>query len=326
MINNIFRLFSIIRRRNHGIDYRKPTTRFGNRINRKVQRSKAQVLLLAIVLSLLLFGSMISSITYKAYADCIDTPNTPGCPFQFPPKIMQKNTNGTITKTFSDEPGKLIVIVKVVNDDGGTARPSQFMVHIASQQCNQCGVVPRNLPGVDEPGQVVRVIGQYAVTEIPNSDYTRAFSPVYGNYAHLVSNNYGDGCFGTIAFNQIKTCTVYNDDKPTSHSSPSLFAGLGAMGRLLVVNRVINDDDGGIARPSDFRIHIAGSNVVPPNEFLGSSSGIIVSLRPGTYAVYEIQNSLLARYSTTESNDCLADIHSGEVKQCNVYNDDRPQH
>jgi hypothetical protein len=100
----------------------------------------------------------------------------------------------TCTITNDDQPGHLIVIKHVINDNRGHATASQFSMRIN-------GVVVQGanpFPGAESPGTNKTVnAGNYTVTETGPSGYVAFFSA---------------DCSGTIAVGQTKTCRVTNND------------------------------------------------------------------------------------------------------------------
>ena len=86
---------------------------------------------------------------------------------------------------------KLIVVKHVINDNSGTAVAGGFTMSVSAANPN-----PASFPG-DENGTIVALdAGDYNVAESGPSGYTTTF----------------DGCSGSIAVGETKTCTVTNDD------------------------------------------------------------------------------------------------------------------
>src|SRR6185437_7715518 len=125
----------------------------------------------------------------------------------------------TCTVTNDDQPGKLIVIKHVINDNGGTATAANFTLD--SGGAND---TPDNFPGAESPGtEVTFDAGSYDVTETGPTGYTASYSA---------------DCSGSIANGQTKTCTVTNDDQPA---------------KLIVIKHVINNN-GGTATAANFTL------------------------------------------------------------------------
>jgi uncharacterized repeat protein (TIGR01451 family) len=98
----------------------------------------------------------------------------------------------TCTVTNDDVQPTLIVIKDVVNNNGGTAVAADFTMTVTGNS-----PTPASFPGAEAPGTVVTLnAGSYSVSESGPSGYVASF----------------DGCSGTIALGETKTCTVTNDD------------------------------------------------------------------------------------------------------------------
>lgn len=91
-------------------------------------------------------------------------------------------------------PAHLIVIKKVINNDGGTANPSDFTMFVNGNYPS-----PSTFPGSDNGTNVTIYPGWYNVDEYYNLPYIRSFS--------------GD-CSAYINSGETKTCTITNDDIP----------------------------------------------------------------------------------------------------------------
>ena len=102
---------------------------------------------------------------------------------------------GPLNTASASNPSFLNVTTIVVNDDLGTAIPSDFTMIV-----NGTNVNPSSFSGASAPGVLVSLdAGLYNVTEIAPNGYTVSFS---------------SDCSGTINAGQNKTCTVTNDDIP----------------------------------------------------------------------------------------------------------------
>ena len=192
----------------------------------------------------------------------------------------------TCTVTNDDQPGKLIVIKHVINDNGGTAVAANFTLDSGGSNDS-----PDNFPGAESPGtQVTLDAGSYNVTETGPSGYTASFSA---------------DCSGSIANGQEKTCTVTNNDQPA---------------KLIVIKHVINNN-GGTAVAADFTLDSGGSNDSPDNFPGAESPGTEVALDAGSYNVTEQGPS---GYTASFSAYCSGTIANGQTKTCTVTNDDQP--
>ncbi len=89
-------------------------------------------------------------------------------------------------------------------------------------------------------------------------------------------------------------------------------------GTLTIIKNVINDNLVGTATSTDFTFTIAGTNP-SQGSVQGSSTGITITLDPGTYSVTE--NDSLG-YNVSYSTECSGTMGAGESKTCTVTNDD----
>ena len=130
-----------------------------------------------------------------------------------------ENKTCTITNT---RKARLFVIKKVVNDNGGTAAPSDFTLSV-----NATDPTPASFKGADTPGvEVTLAPGAYSVAETGGpAGYTGSFSAA---------------CTGTIALGETKTCTVTNDDQPAK----------------LIVKKIVINDNGGTKTAADFSFKV----------------------------------------------------------------------
>ncbi len=139
--------------------------------------------------------------------------------------------------------------------------------------------------------------GSHVITLIPS------------NYTVYASNNanhifyYSAGCSGTAYAGEVKTCTIT--------------ASQGGIASVTVYKNVVNNN-GGTRIPSDFTMQVTGQSPAPAT-FSGSSSGTVVNLNPGFYAVNEVAHS---GYTKSLSNDCSGNIAAGERRTCIITNDD----
>jgi hypothetical protein len=116
----------------------------------------------------------------------------------------------TCTITNDDRPkAQITVIKKVINDNGGTAIPSDFTMYVSSDYLWQ------SFPGSATGTNVTVYEGYYSVWESSRSDYSQSSSA---------------DCSGYISGGETKTCTITNDDIQPAH--------------LIVKKHVINDNTG----------------------------------------------------------------------------------
>ncbi|OGD67319.1 hypothetical protein A2442_00945 [Candidatus Campbellbacteria bacterium RIFOXYC2_FULL_35_25] len=117
----------------------------------------------------------------------------------------------------------------------------------------------------------------------------------------------------TLINNTISGPTCVPSTSTSSASSSSSDGRVFSTATLRVVKLVINDN-GGLAIPSNFMINIAGTNV-SSSSFAGSASGVDVTLNTGSYEVTEIN---LPGYSQSSSVGCSGTIVNGETKTCTI--------
>ena len=187
------------------------------------------------------------------------------------------------------ENGHLIVIKHVVNDNGGGASASQFMMTINGVTATG----GNTFPGAESPGTNKEVTpGSYSVTETGPSGYDATYSA---------------DCTGTIVAGDTldtKTCTVTNDDRAA---------------HLIVIKHVVNAN-GGKAKASNFSMKINGITVQGTNPFPGAESpGTTRTVNAGSYTVTETGPS---GYILVPSADCSGTIAPGQTKTCTMLNHD----
>jgi YVTN family beta-propeller protein len=207
--------------------------------------------------------------------------NETGPPSTSPPLVPEPPTkSGT---------GMLTVKKILVNDGGGSRRPSDFTINVDGNN-----PTPQSFPGSSSGTSVELNKGRYSVTETGPSGYT---------------SNPSSGCSGSINPEQERNCTitnVYNKPVPPPVTT----------GKIIVTKQVINDG-GGSRRPSDFTINVDGNNP-SPRSFPGSSSGTYVELRSGKYSITETGPT--SRYATDYSKDCTGNASPNSVRKCTITN------
>jgi uncharacterized repeat protein (TIGR01451 family) len=179
---------------------------------------------------------------------------------------------------------QLIVVERIVNDQGGTATAGDFAMKVDGANAS-----PASFAGNEQGTVVTLEPGGYAVGA--------ASGP--GGYAQSSSPD----CAGTIGPGETKTCTITNDDLPA---------------HLIVVQQVINDD-GGQAAATDFTLSVQGDS--PSLERLAGAEapGTDVTLHAGPYAV---SVDVTLGYRTVLASACAGTIGVGEAKTCTVTSDD----
>ena len=98
--------------------------------------------------------------------------------------------------TNDDQPGRLIVIKHVINDNGDMAAASDFIMHLTGTNLSQ-----NDFAGSETGVTVTLNAGAYTADEINNAGYTKTLSAE---------------CSGTIAVGQTKTCTITNNDRASA--------------------------------------------------------------------------------------------------------------
>lgn len=186
-------------------------------------------------------------------------------------------------------PSELTVVTQVNNEGGGKKNPSDFTIQVDGNNPN-----PPSFPG-DPDGTIVKLDqGKYSVSESGPSDYTVSKS---------------GSCSGTINPGQTKTCTITN-----TYNSPVL------TGTLKVVKKIVNNG-GGSKGPSDFTITVNGKDP-QPTSFPGSSAGVNVNLKEGSYSVTEVSSS---DYNADYSSGCLGTMNPGDKIICTITNVYQPE-
>ncbi len=196
----------------------------------------------------------------------------------------------TCTVTNNDQPGTLIVIKHVVNDNGGSAAASAWTMNVA-------GPTPLSFAGAEAPGTSNSVdAGAYKVTE----------SGGPAGYALSYSGDCDADGDVTVALGQTRTCILTNNDLP---------------GTLVVIKHVVNDN-GGSAVASAWTMNVAGPT---PLSFAGAEApGTSNPVDAGAYKVTESGGP--AGYALSYSGDCDADgdvtVPLGQTRTCILTNDD----
>ncbi|MEE8466189.1 MAG: hypothetical protein V3S68_06885, partial [Dehalococcoidia bacterium] len=176
------------------------------------------------------------------------------------------------------------VIVKVVNNHGGSAVPSDWTLEIVGSNVSNTGFA-----GSEAGATVALNPGQYVIVESGGpSGYAMSFSP---------------DCSGAISLGDDLTCTITNDD-----IAPE----------ITVITMVVNDS-GGAAVASDWPTNISGTKV-SNSGFDGAEAGVTVTLAAGIYSVS--QGGGPSGYAKSFSGDCSGDIGLGGILTCTITNDD----
>jgi uncharacterized repeat protein (TIGR01451 family) len=186
--------------------------------------------------------------------------------------------------TVSARPATLVVVTSVINDDGGNAVSSAFAMTV-----NGVDPIPASFPG-NAAGTTVSInVGPYSVNESNLPGYDTTFSA---------------DCTGTIALGETRTCTIVNNDRPTT---------------LQLTASVLNGN-GGTALPSAWTLTANGTSF---------TSGVAQQVAPGNYVLAESGGP--SGY-TASSWSCSGGTLAGNVVtvatntavQCFIVNDDQP--
>ncbi len=161
--------------------------------------------------------------------------------------VIPNGGTATCTITNDDQPAHVVVIKHVINDNGGTATASNFMMH----RTGTAGTA--DFAGAETPGVDTQVnAGTFSVSETNLDGYASSLT--------------GD-CSGSIANGQTKTCTLTNDDVAPS---------------LTLVKQMLNDH-GGSANVTDWTLSATGPTSI--NGAGGAVSGATFSA--GSYDLSE---------------------------------------
>ncbi len=206
--------------------------------------------------------------------------------------VIAANETKTCTIINNDIATKalLTVIKKVINDNGGNLLAPDFTINVTAGN----GSFTDSFVGADDPGVALEIpLGEYVVNEIDHLQYDK---------------NLSSDCLGLIGPDQIKTCTIINNDKARGAN-------------LVVIKQVINDSGTGTKNASDFTITVAASNA-SQTSFPGAElPGVVIAIDPGAYLIDEIQ---LPGYIMIKEENCSGTIAFGETKTCVIINNDIP--
>jgi uncharacterized repeat protein (TIGR01451 family) len=189
-----------------------------------------------------------------------------------------------------EEDGTLTVIKRVVNDDGGTAQPSDWTMVVSGPESLQ-------FPGASDPGTSSSLMeGLYTITETGGPP---GYSLTYGG--ECAPNGSLD-----VPSGHNHTCILTNDDQP----------GTPPPGTLIVKKVVINDD-GGTKVASEFTFRV---NAGAPQPFEGDGQNDL-TVAAGTYSVVEPS---VSGYATSYDNCLSVVVPSGGSATCTITNNDVP--
>lgn len=196
----------------------------------------------------------------------------------------------TCTLTNNDVPVGLTIVTRVVNDNGGTLTPADFLTILQANADDPPSILNGDPAGVS----INLAVGPYGVGQVIQNGYELSF--------------FGD-CFGFIDAGQALVCYITNNDIPAT---------------LTVIKNVVNNGTG-LLVPSNFTMQVTGGHVSLPS-FEGSQDGTTVTLYPGAYSVDEsalIRNTTTPHgYTKSLESTCSGTISLGQNIVCTVTNDD----
>jgi uncharacterized membrane protein YgcG len=216
----------------------------------------------------------------------------------------------TLTNDDYEFAGAVVLVKKlVVNDDGGTNVPEDFLLSVSSS----AGLQTFNGTSTSPLGDL------YAGTKIfiPANQPYEVLEPSHPGYFP----SFSAGCSGTLPFGEGANCTVTNDDT--------------TLGRI-TLNKVVVNDDGGIFDVPNFPLTLVNwdtSTTIPV------VSGQTLDVEPGLYRFLEISSPY---YHALYSGDCneynnlvpggpfpengrgFFTLAAGDIKSCTLTNDDYP--
>ena len=178
----------------------------------------------------------------------------------------------------------LNVITKVDNTNGGTKKPSDFIITVSGNSPS-----PRIFSGASSGTAVTLKTGMYSISESSIPGYT---------------TRYSSACYGTATGGVPIKCIVSNQ-----------YSLVGSLTFLNVITKVDNTN-GGTKKPSDFIITVSG-NCPSPRIFSGSSSGTSVRLGSGDY---EVTENSMPDYSASYSPACYGTATGGVPIKCVITN------
>ena len=201
-----------------------------------------------------------------------------------------------ITNTYSASPppvttGEIVVTKRVINEGGGSARPSDFTITVDGNN-----PTPASFDGSSSGTTVTLEPGRYSITENPVPDYTSSSS---------------NGCTGTVSAGQTKQCVITNWYLP-----------LDGPAQLIVIKNVVNsegEDSDLTLRPSAFTIVVHGNDPLPRSFPGKSGDGVVVNLNPGRYSVSEEE---IDGYTADYSDSCQGTIRAEETRVCMITNEE----
>ena len=209
----------------------------------------------------------------------------------------------TISCADAEPTAQLTLVKEVVNDDGGTADPSDWILT------------------ADGPTPVEGLSGSDDVTavDVPPGDYTLGESEGPDGYVPsgwTCTAGVLSGDVLTLAAGQNATCTITNNDSPEVPGEPA---------HLTLVKQVVNDD-GGTAVPTDWELSADGPTDV--HGITGSPDITEALVDPGVYTLAETAGPpgyTAAAWTCTPGGADGANtvtIAAGDNVTCTIVNND----
>jgi hypothetical protein len=192
------------------------------------------------------------------------------------------------TITNNDVAPKLTLVKIVTNDNGGTAKPTDFILGATPSDDHE-----PSLGGAGGASGTIKANEAYSLSESNLPGYTPSawFCSVGATM---------NGTSITLAPGADVTCTITNDD----------------VAPLITVTKTVTNNNGGILQVSDFPLYVGNIQVTSGTQAQISQAG--------TYLVTELGNS--AYQATAWSGDCDAFgniiMVVGGVYNCSITNDD----
>lgn len=186
----------------------------------------------------------------------------------------------------NDDKPAHLIVIKHVINDNGGTKDASDF----STTISGVTTATPTAPGAESPGvdNILTTVGPYSVDEGAHAGYDKSLS---------------EDCSGTIALGETKTCTITNSDIQPK----------------LTLTKIVKNDNGGNAVISDFPLFVDDTPV---------TSGVQNGFDAGTYTASETN---LGGYTASAwSPDCAPNgsitLAVGDVKSCNIVNDDQPAH
>jgi hypothetical protein len=196
----------------------------------------------------------------------------------------------TCTITNNDQSAHLKLVKVVVNDNGGTAKTTDFTLSANG---------PTSISGAGGAESDVNA-GNYALSETSVSGYTAS--------AWSCEGGTQDGANITLAAGQSATCTITNDDQ-TAH---------------LKLVKIVTNDNGGTAKTTDFTLSANG-----PTSISGAG-GAESDVNAGSYALSEtsVPGYTASAWSCDggTQNGANITLGVGQSATCTITNNDQAAH